>query len=842
MPSLSMLATVDPGGHQTPGSGISARRRRFAVALCVAAFYAVLAVIGTWPMAPLMASHLPHDLGDPVMSLTLLQWNATQPWFTQTWWNGVGFYPMPDTMTYSDPRLGVSLISTPVIWLTGSPIVGYNVAFIASFALSGLGAHALVFTLTRSHAAGFIAGCAFAFAPFRAAHLAHLEVLQSFWMPVGLLCLHRWLETRAARWLVGVAVACAAQGLFCAYYLPMFGVLVGAWLLWFAAGRVAASELVAVVAAPIAGALTLLPLFLRFGRAHEAAGFFRGVNEIQAHSADVSGLWSAAPDLRLWPSFFQASAEGYLFPGLMVVLLVALYAVVFRSSDSTSIGIRRMRRTLAAVGAVAVCLALVPLIFGPVKITLAGITLSLSRVHKSLSFAIPALMGALLLNSTVLGAIRRRSPIGFYMLAAALMFVMALGPVPQILGRRFFYKPPYAWLMLLPGFDRSFRAPARFGMLMALALAVTAGLVWVALRRRWPALGARWAAVASVGLILAEGWVAPITAVIPPHQIGWPKACAGLPRLELPLWDIERDAAAQYRALLDHTRSVNGLSGFTPSFFIALNLATRAKDDDALAAIAEHGPLCISVDESRVEGAPMTAWLASQRIVRPLGRRDERTFALLRQTKRSESPRSGDGVPIVAARSDPAGVTLSSIIDGRPDTAWDVTTSGAAPQLELTLGCDASVRTIELSQSDRFFPRTLAIDASPDGSRWEQIWQGTTGGLIVRAAIRAPRRAMARVPAVAPRARALRLRATALGSESRWVIVDAIVRGECDALNQGRHAPRPSGPGRRGITAFAASRPAPERARRRRAPRWRAVSPGTARPPARGSRGTRRGR
>ena len=132
------------------------------------------------------------------------------------------------------------MVSTPLIWATGSATAGYNVIFILSYACSALAAHALVRRLTRSGAAGFVAGCAYGFAPFRAAHLAHLELLLAWWMPLALLAAHWWLDTRSRRALALLAVTVAAQGLFTAYYLPLLGLLLALWALWVTAGRVPA--------------------------------------------------------------------------------------------------------------------------------------------------------------------------------------------------------------------------------------------------------------------------------------------------------------------------------------------------------------------------------------------------------------------------------------------------------------------------------------------------------------------------------------------------------------------------------------------------------------------------
>jgi hypothetical protein len=158
-----------PSATAVPTAGEGRLYAPFAAFLVV---YVLLGILNTWPLAQRIGSHLPHDLGDAVVSLTLLQWNTEVPLFTACWWNGVGFYPLEDTLTFSDARLGLTLAGWPVKWATGSAVAMHNTLFILSFALSGLAMHGLVFTLTRSHSASFVAGCAYAFAPVRAAHLS----------------------------------------------------------------------------------------------------------------------------------------------------------------------------------------------------------------------------------------------------------------------------------------------------------------------------------------------------------------------------------------------------------------------------------------------------------------------------------------------------------------------------------------------------------------------------------------------------------------------------------------------------------------------------------------------
>ena len=142
---------------------------------------------------------VPSDNGDPLLSIWTLWWNAQQVPFSPAWWNGPIFYPAPDTLAFSDHRVGFGLIATPLIWSGLSPLLAYNITFLASYVLSGIAMYALAYSLTRRSDAAFLGGLAFAFHPFRADHLSHLELLSSYWLPVALLALHQWLTTTRRR-------------------------------------------------------------------------------------------------------------------------------------------------------------------------------------------------------------------------------------------------------------------------------------------------------------------------------------------------------------------------------------------------------------------------------------------------------------------------------------------------------------------------------------------------------------------------------------------------------------------------------------------------------------------
>jgi hypothetical protein len=335
--------------------------------------------------------------------------------------------------------------------------------------------------------------------------------------------------------------------------------------------------------------------------------------------------------------------------------------------------------------------------------------------------------------------------------------------------------------MLLPGFEGSLRAPARFGMVMALALAVAAGLAWHQLTTRLPSRRALWLTIATAAVITAEGWASPMTILAAPQPIAWPSRCAGLPRLELPIGDPQRDAAAQYRAMLDRTRSVNGLSGYMPPHTMALIFGLRGHDADALAAIGEHGPLCVSTDLAQDGAARTVSWLSARRRAEPLGASAGRMFHFIRRSSPSGTRPVGAPLPIAAATSRERPVSLSDLTDGDRLTMWQTPErQRRGHQLHLTLACTATVQSVALLQDGGRFARRLAIEVSGDGARWGRAWDGTTGGLVVRAALRDPRQPWTEIRVWADRVRQIRLRLLTADAAAEWAVAEVRVRGACE--------------------------------------------------------------
>src|SRR5262249_471508 len=164
--------------------------------------YTGLACVVTYPLVWHLSSAMPHDVGDPLLSTTLLWWNAHTTPLTARWWDGLWYWPAPGSVAFSDHRLGESLMATPLQWFGLNAVTAANLTLLAMFPLSALAAHWLGFTVTRRHDAAILCGLAYGFCPYRIAHLQHLELLGGFGMPAALAALHRYRDSSEWRWLV----------------------------------------------------------------------------------------------------------------------------------------------------------------------------------------------------------------------------------------------------------------------------------------------------------------------------------------------------------------------------------------------------------------------------------------------------------------------------------------------------------------------------------------------------------------------------------------------------------------------------------------------------------------
>src|SRR5262249_5615904 len=115
-------------------------------------------------------------------------------------------------------------------------------------------------------------------------------------------------------------------------------------------------------------------------------------------------------------------------------------------------------------------------LLGSWSVRLGRARISAGRTDRPLTVAIFSLLVLFLTSATFINIVRRRSTFAFYTIAAVITWALSLCPAPRLFGQSWLYRGPYALLMLFPGFDYRFRAPARFAMITALGVATAAGV------------------------------------------------------------------------------------------------------------------------------------------------------------------------------------------------------------------------------------------------------------------------------------------------------------------------------------------------------------------------------
>ena len=347
----------------------SSAREAFAV---IGAFGAV-ALVATRPLILHLGNVLPVSTSDPLLNTLLLAWGADRLLHgLQGWWDLPIFYPYTNALGFSENLLGIAVFTAPLQWLTGDPVVVYNLAYIASYVLAGAGMYLLARSLTGSHLAAGVAGLLFVFVPFRAQEAGHLQSLMYGWMPIGLWALHRYFATGRRAALAGFAAAFVLAGLsnghFFFFFAPVVVIVAGLEVIF----RVRTRPRM-LIELPVAAALmfaAVLPVLSGYLATRDLYGTQRSRQEVISYAANT---------------------VGWLDPGTCLALLAicGLVAGAFRRGPDRDVvrGDRRIAVMYTLVAVTGVALALGP------EPTINGVRLMASGPYDWLRGIVPGMEG-----------------------------------------------------------------------------------------------------------------------------------------------------------------------------------------------------------------------------------------------------------------------------------------------------------------------------------------------------------------------------------------------------------------------------------------------------------------
>ncbi len=463
----------------------------------------------TWPVAARIGTALPGVPGDVEAAVWELWWFRHaliglhgDPGVIDVLYFPSGAYsPLPLAGPHS------AAIGLPLL-LVLTPLLVHNLQFLLSFALNGFCAYLLCLSLSRSRLAAFIGGVIYAFSPYILVNAiqGHLSLIQLQWLPLSALYLLRLLAkpTLGNAVLAGIFWALvSAVHMTYAVYLGIFFPLLF-MVYWAVSSPTAIFNRNFLLFFGLAGAVAFLflaPLYLPI---------------LQQAVVTKGGHLQEFGTVR-----FSADLLGFFLPSPhnpFYAKIGSLQALSSKASGET----RGMHNT------VTVFLGYFPILLA------------------------------------LLGFWAQRRRLQFWLVAAAVYGILALGPLLKVAGnlveysvdqRRSFVVLPYALLTGLPVIGLN-RVPSRLDAVVTLALCVLAAFGARSFLRRLATSARKWPSYAALTLatafIMAEYiWIFP-----------FPTTDASVP----PFYDQVHQDSADY-AILDLPLSTSASVFATPLYF-----------------------------------------------------------------------------------------------------------------------------------------------------------------------------------------------------------------------------------------------------------------------------------
>ena len=364
--TASIPEVEDRRGAQAEASGI----RRWLAILGPPAFFVVLTIVMTWPLVLHAGDSVVGRIGDNIYFVWMMAWFKKTIFDLHVSPIAVPQlnYPEGWSLAYTEIAPSELALGFPFSLVWG-PILGYNVALLLTFVLSGYFMHLWVNDLTGSPGAGLIAGTVFAFIPFRVAHFlsGHLNVAGTLWFPLYFMGLSDLLfGRRPRRAIVLTGLSLGLIALTTMYYLYMTllisGIAVAAYLVLFDRSGIGDVQrwkrmaLALLVSAPlvVAGSFPFIQLAGQGGLPS------RSVDSVVSGSASVTDFVLPSTDHFIWGSWIAEHfnrdhwMEGTLYLGAVALPLALLG--VFRLKDDPRY--RNLIRLLALASSAAFILAL----------------------------------------------------------------------------------------------------------------------------------------------------------------------------------------------------------------------------------------------------------------------------------------------------------------------------------------------------------------------------------------------------------------------------------------------------------------------------------------------------
>lgn len=307
-------------------AGVAVPNHHTRLVLIALLVFVALTAVQTWPIAAAPSHWARVDNGDGALNIWAVNWVGTHLFRDPAHVaNANIFYPERSALAFSEMMLVQGVIAAPAIALGAPPVLAFNVAVFAGFALTGWAFCLLVQRWTGSWAAGYVSGSLAAFNAHTLVRIAHLQTLHLEFLALALFALDRLIASPRFRYTWWLAVAFALHAMT-SIYLMVFA----AWAMTFATlaripemwRRRPAPTVMHLAAAAVLAIFLLYP-YLSIYLGLRADGLSRGADEV------IAASWRdyLATGARLhtsWSGPYIASAASFSFPGILAMVLVVI--------------------------------------------------------------------------------------------------------------------------------------------------------------------------------------------------------------------------------------------------------------------------------------------------------------------------------------------------------------------------------------------------------------------------------------------------------------------------------------------------------------------------------------
>ncbi len=313
----------------------------------------LVTLVLTYPTITTLTTHV-IDRQDPLLNTWIMAWEAhvipehlfqlfvfetdSYPsfnYFFKYLYQTNIFFPLDNTLAFSEILLSTGLIVMPITRATDSPILSYNIAFLFAFFSTALGAYLLALYLTGNRGAALVAAVAFAWSPYRMGHLSQIQLLTFGWLPLAFIYVDRLLRGKGNSARNGIllglffvlqALASFYSALFGGIGLLLYGI---GWLLW--RRRLPVGSLIGFILAGLLVFLLVVPFTLPYFENQRELGAGWTLEDNERFSASLQAYGYAPEGTLFWDELTRPLAYTYgaccppdsLFPGVTLVGLSA---------------------------------------------------------------------------------------------------------------------------------------------------------------------------------------------------------------------------------------------------------------------------------------------------------------------------------------------------------------------------------------------------------------------------------------------------------------------------------------------------------------------------------------